>query len=64
MNFLYFLAIYPNCKDCKHYLPNPNRKDISMWRCNKFKKFVETCRESELCGVNGTHFEQVIRCNL
>ena len=59
MNPLFFLAIYPNCNDCKHYVPHPNRKDKGMWRCNKFRKFVETCRESPtLCGVNGTHFER------
>lgn len=59
MNFLYALAFYPNCNDCGHYVPHPNRKD-SMWRCGKFKKFVETCRESpDLCGINGTHFEHV-----
>ena len=57
MNFLFFLAIFPNCKDCTHYVPHPTRKD-NMWRCDKFKKFVETCRESNLCGTNGTHFER------
>ncbi len=58
MNLLYFLVL-PNCKECIHYIPHPIRR-ANFWRCGKFNKFAETCRETSLCGLNGTHFEHVV----